>query len=148
MKNTKTYLPDANNIKRQWYLFDANGKILGKLAAEVAVYLQGKHKPDYTPHIDAGEEVIVINAAKIVTTGRKAKQKTYQRYSGYPGGLKETTLEEMMQKKPEEVIFRAVKGMLPKNRLGSKMITRLRVYKGAEHPHQAQNPKEINSAQE
>ena len=115
MKNTKTFTPNQENIKRNWYIADAKGKILGRLASKIAVYLQGKHKPDYTPYIDMGDEVIVINADKIVTTGKKLEQKMYQRYSGYPGGLKETPLEEMMEKAPERVIMLAVKGMLPKN---------------------------------
>jgi large subunit ribosomal protein L13 len=140
MKSTKTTTPNQSEIKRNWYIVDAKDKILGKVAAKVAIYLQGKNKADYTPYIDMGDEVIVINAQKVATTGKKLKDKMYKRYSGYPGGLKETSLEVMLEKKPEEVISHAVKGMLPKNKLGSKMMTRLKVYKDAEHPHQAQNP--------
>lgn len=140
MKNTKTYTPKQEDIKRNWYLVDAKGKILGKLASKIAVYLQGKHKPDFTPYIDMGDEVIVVNADKIVTTGKKLKQKMYQRYSGYPGGLKEVPLGVMLDKMPERVITLAVKGMLPKSRLGRKMISRLKVYRDELHPHKAQGP--------
>ncbi|MCK4518954.1 MAG: 50S ribosomal protein L13 [Candidatus Omnitrophica bacterium] len=140
LNKTKTYTPNVNDIKRGWFIIDAKGKILGKLATKAAVYLQGKNKTDYTPYIDGGDEVIVVNAEKIVVTGKKLEQKMYKRYSGYPGGLKETPLEEMLKRKPEEVIRLAVKGMLPKNRLGSRMIVRLKVYKGEAHPHQSQKP--------
>ena len=140
INKTKTYTPDVNDIKRGWFIIDAKGKILGKLATKAAVYLQGKNKTDYTPYIDGGDEVIVVNAEKIVVTGKKLEQKMYKRYSGYPGGLKETPLEEMLKRKPEEVIRLAVKGMLPKNRLGSRMIVRLKVYKGEAHPHKSQKP--------
>jgi large subunit ribosomal protein L13 len=140
MKNTKTTTPNQNDIKRSWYIVDAKDKILGKLATKVAVYLQGKNKADYTPYIDMGDEVVVINAQQVATTGKKLKNKMYKRYSGYPGGQKETPLEEMLEKKPEEVITHAVKGMLPKNRLGNRMIKRLKVYRDANHPHKAQNP--------
>ena len=140
INKTKTYTPDVNDIKRGWFIIDAKGKILGKLATKAAVYLQGKNKTDYTPYIDGGDEVIVVNAEKIVVTGKKLEQKMYKRYSGYPGGLKEMPLEEMLKRKPEEVIRLAVKGMLPKNRLGSRMIVRLKVYKGEAHPHNSQKP--------
>jgi large subunit ribosomal protein L13 len=140
MKSTKTTTPNQNEIKRNWYIVDAKDKILGKIATKVATYLQGKNKADYTPYIDMGDEVIVINAQRVATTGKKLKDKMYKRYSGYPGGLKETSLEDMLKKKPEEVITHAVKGMLPKNKLGSRMLTRLKVYKDDKHPHQAQNP--------
>jgi large subunit ribosomal protein L13 len=140
MKNTKTITPNQNDIKRSWYIVDAKDKILGKLATKVAVYLQGKNKTDYTPYIDMGDEVVVINAQQVATTGKKLKNKMYKRYSGYPGGQKETSLEEMLKKKPEEVITHAVKGMLPKNRLGNRMIKRLKVYRDENHPHKAQNP--------
>ena len=140
LNKAKTYTPNVNDIKRGWFIIDAKGKILGKLATKAAVYLQGKNKTDYTPYIDGGDEVIVVNAEKIVVTGKKLEQKMYKRYSGYPGGLKETPLEEMLKRKPEEVIRLAVKGMLPKNRLGSRMIVRLKVYKGEVHPHKSQKP--------
>jgi len=140
MKNTKTTTPNQNEIKRGWFIVDAKDKILGKVATKVATYLQGKNKADYTPYIDMGDEVIVINAQQVATTGKKLKQKMYKRYSGYPSGLKEIPLEVMLEKKPEEVISHAVKGMLPKNKLGSRMLTRLKVYRDAKHPHKAQNP--------
>ena len=140
MKSTKTTTPNQNEIKRNWFIVDAKDKILGRLATKIAVYLQGKNKADYTPYIDMGDEVIVVNAQRIAVTGKKLKQKMYKKYSGYPGGLKEKPLEDMLKNKPEEVISHAVKGMLPKNRLGSRMLKRLKVYRGAEHPHQAQNP--------
>ena len=140
MKNTKTTTPNQNEIKRGWFIVDAKDKILGKVAAKIATYLQGKNKADYTPYIDMGDQVIVINAQQVATTGKKLKQKMYKRYSGYPSGLKEIPLEVMLEKKPEEVISHAVKGMLPKNKLGSRMLTRLKVYRDAKHPHKAQNP--------
>ena len=140
MKNTKTTTPNQSEIKRGWFIVDAKDKILGKVAAKIATYLQGKNKADYTPYIDMGDQVIVINAQQVATTGKKLKQKMYKRYSGYPSGLKETPLEVMLETKPEEVISHAVKGMLPKNKLGSRMLTRLKVYRDAKHPHKAQNP--------
>jgi len=140
MKSTKTTTPNQSEIKRGWFIVDAKDKILGKVAAKIATYLQGKNKADYTPYIDMGDQVIVINAQQVATTGKKLKQKMYKRYSGYPGGLKETPLEVMLETKPEEVISHAVKGMLPKNKLGSRMLTRLKVYRDAKHPHKAQNP--------
>ena len=140
MKSTKTTTPNQSEIKRGWFIVDAKDKILGKVATKVATYLQGKNKADYTPYIDMGDEVIVINAQQVATTGKKLKQKMYKNYSGYPSGLKETPLEVMLETKPEEVITHAVKGMLPKNKLGSKMLTRLKVYRDAKHPHKAQNP--------
>jgi len=140
MKSTKTTTPNQSEIKRGWFIVDAKDKILGKVAAKIATYLQGKNKADYTPYIDMGDQVIVINAQQVATTGKKLKQKMYKRYSGYPGGLKETPLEVMLETKPEEVISHAVKGMLPKNKLGSRMLTRLKVYRDAKHPHKALNP--------
>jgi len=140
MKSTKTTTPNQSEIKRGWFIVDAKDKILGKVAAKIATYLQGKNKADYTPYIDMGDQVIVINAQQVATTGKKLKQKMYKRYSGYPSGLKETPLEVMLETKPEEVISHAVKGMLPKNKLGSRMLTRLKVYRDAKHPHKAQNP--------
>ncbi len=137
----KTYSVKADEIKREWYLIDAEGKTLGRLASEIAKILRGKHKPIYSPHLDCGDYVIVINAEKIRVTGRKLDQKIYYRHSGYPGGLKSITLREQLAKHPERVIKAAVKGMLPKNRLGRKMLKKLKVYAGASHPHQAQQPK-------
>lgn len=137
----KTYSVKADEIKREWYLINAEGKTLGRLASEIAKILKGKHKPIYSPHLDCGDYVIVINAEKIRVTGRKLDQKIYYRHSGYPGGLKSITLREQFAKHPERVIKAAVKGMLPKNRLGRKMLKKLKVYAGASHPHQAQKPK-------
>ena len=128
----------SKEVTRKWYLVDAEGKVLGRLATQIAMILRGKTKPTYTPHVDTGDQVIVINASEVAVTGRKLKQKLYRTYSGYPGGLKEKNLETMLKKKPEEVIIRAVKGMLPHNKLGRKMLRKLKVYKGASHPHQAQ----------
>jgi len=132
----------ANNesVERKWYVIDAEGQRLGRLASEVATLLRGKHKPIYTPHVDTGDYVIVINAEKIELTGNKLKDKKYYRHSGYPGGLKERTAEEMLAKHPEQVIELAVKGMLPKGPLGRKMFKKLHVYSGPEHKHQAQKP--------
>ena len=137
----KTYSVKADEIKREWYLINAEGKTLGRLASEIAKILKGKHKPIYSPHLDCGDYVIVINAEKIRVTGRKLDQKIYYRHSGYPGGLKSITLREQLARHPERVIKAAVKGMLPKNRLGRKMLKKLKVYAGASHPHQAQKPK-------
>ena len=130
-------------VERKWYLVDAEGKVLGRLASEIARILQGKHKPEYAPHKDVGDFVICVNAEKVVLTGKKLKQKYYTKYSGYPGGLKIIPLEKLMEKKPEWVIWHAVKGMLPKNKLGRRMIKRLKVYRGPEHPHHAQKPEKI-----
>jgi large subunit ribosomal protein L13 len=134
----KTYTPKAADIQRDWHVVDASGKILGRLASHIARLLMGKHKPIYTPHLDTGDYVVVINAAKVRVTGRKAKQKVYYRHSGYPGGLKSITWEQLMSTHPERVIKLAVKGMLPKNALGRRMLRKLRVYATAQHPHQAQ----------
>ncbi len=136
----KTYMANPDKIERKWYVVDAEGQTLGRLAAEVAKVLRGKNKPEFTPHIDTGDNVIVINAEKIKVTGKKLDQKVYYHHSDYVGGLKETTLREMMAKKPEQVIELAVKGMLPKGPLGRTMIKKLHVYAGAEHAHQAQKP--------
>lgn len=137
----KTYTAKESDVKRQWYLIDAEGKVLGRLASEVAKRLRGKHKPIYTPHVDTGDFIIVINAAKLLLTGRKLTEKTYYRHSGYPGGLKSRTAEKMLQEKPEMILHRAVKGMLPKNSLGRKMLKKLKIYVGSEHPHAAQGPR-------
>ena len=136
----KTYMANPDKIERKWYVVDAEGQTLGRLAAEVAKVLRGKNKPEFTPHIDTGDNVIVINAEKIKVTGKKLDQKVYDHHSDYVGGMKETTLREMMAKKPEQVIELAVKGMLPKGPLGRTMIKKLHVYAGAEHAHQAQKP--------
>ena len=136
----KTYMANPDKIERKWYVVDAEGQTLGRLAAEVAKVLRGKNKPEFTPHIDTGDNVIVINAEKIKVTGKKLDQKVYYHRSDYVGGMKETTLREMMAKKPEQVIELAVKGMLPKGPLGRTMIKKLHVYAGAEHAHQAQKP--------
>lgn len=136
----KTYMANPDKIERKWYVVDAEGQTLGRLAAEVAKVLRGKNKPEFTPHIDTGDNVIVINAEKIKVTGKKLDQKVYYHHSDYVGGMKETTLRKMMAKKPEQVIELAVKGMLPKGPLGRTMIKKLHVYAGAEHAHQAQKP--------
>lgn len=136
----KSFVASPATIERKWYVVDAEGQTLGRLAAEVAKVLRGKNKPEFTPHIDTGDNVIVINAEKIKVTGKKLDQKVYYHHSDYVGGMKETTLREMMAKKPEQVIELAVKGMLPKGPLGRTMIKKLHVYAGAEHAHQAQKP--------
>ncbi|MGD9116965.1 MAG: 50S ribosomal protein L13 [Dehalococcoidia bacterium] len=134
----KTYSTKAGEIERQWHVIDASDKILGKLATEAAKLLMGKHKPTFTRHLDTGDFVVVINAAKIRFTGKKTEQKLYYRHSGYPNGLKSVSLERMMETNPERVVEHAVKGMLPHNRLGNKMLKKLKVYAGEEHPHLAQ----------
>ena len=135
-----TYMASASNIERKWYVVDAADYTLGRLASQVAAVLRGKNKPTYTPFLDCGDNVIVINAEKIKVTGKKLDQKVYYNHSDYVGGMKETTLREKMAKKPEDVIYLAVKGMLPKGPLGREMITKLHVYAGAEHAHAAQKP--------
>jgi len=139
----KTFIPGKDELKKKWYLIDAEGKILGRLATQIAMILSGKKKPIYTPHLDTGDFVVVINAAKVKVTGRKEEKKIYYYHSGYIGSLKERTLGEMRQRKPEEIIYRAVKGMIPKNKLGRKMLTKLKVYPGEDHLHQAQKPEKI-----
>jgi large subunit ribosomal protein L13 len=134
----KTYSTKAKDVERQWHVIDASGKTLGKLATQVANLLMGKHKPTFVPYLDAGDFVIVLNATKIRVTGKKPKQKTYYRHSGYPGGIKAETYEEMMAAHPTRVVEHAVKGMLPHNRLGRAMFKKLKVYAGGSHPHQAQ----------
>jgi large subunit ribosomal protein L13 len=135
-----TYTPKKSEIERTWHLVDAEGLVLGRMATEVAKILRGRHKPTYAPHIDTGDHVIVINADKIKTTGRKLEQKMYYRHSTYPGGFKSQTLKEMLTRSPEKVLYKAVKGMLPKNRLSSRKLKRLRIYAAPEHPHTAQKP--------
>ena len=139
----KTFMASPATIERKWYVVDADGKTLGRLASEVAKVLRGKNKPIFTPHIDTGDYVIVVNAEKIKVTGKKLDQKVYYRHSGYVGGIKETTLKEMLNKHPERVIEFAVKGMLPKGPLGRSMIKKLHVYAGPEHAQQAQKPVEL-----
>ncbi len=139
----KTYATKPEDIERRWWVVDAEGRILGRLASEVAKILRGKHKPYFAPHLDTGDYVIVINAAKIRVTGKKLEDKIYYRHSGYPGGLRSTTLAEMLKKRPTRVIRLAVRGMLPHNRLGRAMMRKLKIYGGESHPHQAQNPQEL-----
>ncbi|HEY9678156.1 MAG TPA: 50S ribosomal protein L13 [Drouetiella sp.] len=136
-----TVSPNAESITRQWHLIDADGQTLGRLATEVANIIRGKNKPEFTPHVDCGDFVIVINAEKIKTTGKKDIQKVYHRHSGFPGGHKQETLGALRQRKPEAVIEKAVKGMLPHTRLGDHQFTKLNVYAGPDHPHEAQQPK-------
>ena len=140
----KSFMASPSTVERKWYVVDAEGKTLGRLASEVANVLRGKKKPIYTPHIDTGDYVIVVNAEKVVTTGKKLDQKKYYHHSEYVGGMKEATLKEMMQKKPEFVIAHAVKGMLPKGPLGRQMLTKLHVYAGPEHNHAAQKPEVLD----
>src|SRR5919205_900181 len=137
----KTYTAKPGEITREWYLVDADGQTLGRLATLIADTLRGKRKPQYTPHVDTGDFVIVVNAEKIAVTGKKLDQKMYYRHSGYPGGLTERPLREQLQRRPTEVLRKAVKGMLPRNRLSRAQITKLKIYAGPEHPHTAQQPK-------
>ena len=138
-----TFTAKPETVVQDWYLVDATDKVLGRLATEIATRLRGKHKPEYTPHVDTGDHIIIVNAAKIRVTGDKANQKKYYRHSGYPGGIKETVLSDELENNPERVIERAVKGMLPKNSLGRAMFRKLRVYAGPDHAHQAQQPKAL-----
>lgn len=140
----KTYSAKPQDITAGWYLVNAQGKVLGRLAAEIARRLRGKHKPEYTPHMDVGDFIVVINAADIAVTGKKETDKKYYDHSGFPGGIYETTFEKLQQKKPGEALVRAVKGMLPKGPLGYAMLKKLKVYAGEEHPHTAQQPKELD----
>ncbi len=137
----RTFTLRKEDVKREWYVVDATGIPLGRLATRIATILRGKHKPEYTPHIDNGDFVICINADKVLLTGKKEEQKKYYRHSGYLGGLKVIPFRMMKEKKPEEIIYHAVRGMLPKNKLGRKMIKKLKVYVGDKHPHEAQKPK-------
>lgn len=139
----KTFVPKLKDIARDWYLCDADGKVLGRLASQIALILMGKHKPTYTSFLDCGDFVVVVNAKKIKLTGNKMSDKIYYRHSGHPGGLKQVSAGEMLDKYPERLIRFAVKGMLPKNKLGRKMLLKLKVYPGPEHPHQAQLPKTV-----
>ena len=139
----KTWNAKPGEIERRWYVVDAEGETLGRLATRIADTLRGKQKPTYTPHVDTGDFVVVVNAEKIAVTGDKLHEKMYYRHSGYPGGLKKRTLNDMLERRPEEVIRLAVRGMLPKNRLARKQLTKLKVYAGPEHPHEAQKPQKL-----
>lgn len=137
---TKTYLPPQDSLAHKWYVVDASNQRLGRLASEIAKVLRGKNKPTYTPHLDTGDFVIVVNAEKVVVTGRKGNQKLYRRHSGRPGGMKTETFNQLQSRLPERIVEQAVRGMLPKNSLGRQLFTKLKVYAGPEHPHQAQQP--------
>src|SRR6201995_3312913 len=143
----KTFVATAKNRQRDWYVVDAEGQTLGRLATQIADALRGKRKPTYTPHVDTGDFVVVVNAEKIAVTGNKLRDKRYYRHSGYPGGLKSRSLADMLERRPEEVIRLAVKGMLPRNRLARKQLTKLKVYAGPEHPHAAQKPQPMEISQ-
>jgi len=140
---TRTYSAKEADIKRKWYIVDAKGKTLGRLATQVAIVLRGKHKPIFTPHVDTGDHVIVVNAEKIHLTGDKVRQKTYYRHSGYPGGLKSETVKDLLERKPYVIVERAIIGMLPKTKLGKQMGRKLNVYAGPTHPHKAQQPEAL-----
>jgi large subunit ribosomal protein L13 len=142
----KTYNAKPGEIAREWYLVDAEGQTLGRLATRIADTLRGKGKVEYTPHVDTGDFVVVVNAEKIVVTGKKLDEKLYYRHSGYPGGLRSRTLREQLERRPEEVIRKAVKGMLPRNRLSRAQLRKLKIYAGPEHPHTAQAPKELKTS--
>jgi large subunit ribosomal protein L13 len=139
----KTFQATAQDRERGWYVVDAEGKILGRLATQIADVLRGKRKPTYTPHVDVGDFVIVVNAEKIAVTGKKLEDKRYWRHSGYPGGIRARTLGDLLEKRPEEVIRKAVKGMLPRNRLARQQLSKLKVYAGPDHPHRAQKPEQL-----
>jgi len=139
----KTLMPKADQIEQTWYVVDATDMVLGRLATRIASVIRGKHKPYFSPHLDTGDFVIVVNAEKVRLTGNKELQKTYKRYSGYPDGLKEISYKRMLKEKPEEIITHAVKGMLPKNILGRRLLQKLKVYTGSAHPHQAQKPEKL-----
>ena len=136
----KSYMARPREVERNWYLIDAEGQTLGRLATEIARLLRGKNKTQYTPHVDTGDFVVVVNAEKVVVTGRKAEQKVYYRHTGYPGGLRETSYEVMLGRKPTEILRKAVRGMMPKTRLGRQQLRKLKIYAGPEHPHEAQSP--------
>jgi large subunit ribosomal protein L13 len=140
---TKTYQATSQDRERDWYVVDAEGKTLGRLATQIATVLRGKHKPTYTPHVDVGDFVVVVNAEKIVVTGNKREDKLYWRHSGYIGSIRSQSLGDLLERRPEEVIRRAVKGMLPRNPLGRRQLRKLKVYAGPDHPHQAQKPEQL-----
>jgi large subunit ribosomal protein L13 len=141
-----TYSPKASEIERAWYVVDADGLVLGRMATEVARVLRGKHKPSFTPHLDTGDHVVIVNADKVVLTAGKAERKTVYRHSGYPGGLKAETFAHLLERRPEEAVRRTIRGMLPKTRLGRQMLTKLKVYAGPTHPHAAQQPQPLEVA--
>jgi large subunit ribosomal protein L13 len=141
-----TYSPKASEIQRAWYVVDADGLVLGRMATEVARVLRGKHKPSFTPHLDTGDHVVIVNADKVVLTAGKAERKTVYRHSGYPGGLKAETFAHLLERRPEEAVRRTIRGMLPKTRLGRQMLTKLKVYAGPTHPHAAQQPQPLEVA--
>jgi large subunit ribosomal protein L13 len=141
--SVKTYSAKKSDIEREWHLVDATDQTLGRMASQIATVLRGKHKPYFTPHVDCGDFVVVVNAEKIYVSGNRIDEKLYHRHSGYPGGIKVMTLREMMAKKPEQVITMAVRRMLPKNTLGRQMLKKLKVYAGPDHPHEAQNPEPL-----
>ncbi|MBQ9832996.1 MAG: 50S ribosomal protein L13 [Clostridia bacterium] len=136
----KTYMAKGESVERKWYVVDADGMVLGRLASQVAAILRGKNKPIYTPHVDTGDHVIIINAEKVVLTGNKLEDKKYYHHTGYPGGLKETSYRELLEKKPEFAVYEAIRRMMPKGPLGRKMLTKVRIYRGSEHKQQAQTP--------
>jgi large subunit ribosomal protein L13 len=140
----KTYSPKAGEVNEKWWVVDAEGQVLGRLASRVAAVLRGKHRPEFTPHMDLGDHVVVINAAKVVLSGNKSTLKTYERYSGYPGGRRVIPLKRVLNRHPERIVERAIKGMLPHNRLGRNLYRKLRVYAGPEHPHVAQKPEPLS----
>lgn len=139
----KTFIAKENQVDKKWHLVDAQGKTLGRMASRIATILQGKHRPMYTPHVDTGDYVVVINARKVRLTGKKLEEKAYQRFSGYPGGLKIIPLKEMLERHPDRVVRLAVRRMLPKTKLGERMLEKLKIYDGTEHPHTAQKPVEL-----
>lgn len=139
----KSFIAKPHEVERKWYVVDAEGKTLGRVASQVATVLRGKNKPTFTPHVDCGDYVIVINAEKVEVTGKKRKEKIYKHHTGYPGGLRETTFDKLIEKKPEEIIRHAVKGMMPKGKLGRQMYKKLKVYAGPEHGHAAQKPEKL-----
>lgn len=139
----KSFIAKPHEVERKWYVIDAEGKTLGRMASEAAAILRGKHKPTYTPHVDCGDYVIIVNADKVVVTGKKRKEKIYKRHTGYPGGLREMTFEQLMEKHPTEVVRHAIKGMMPNGKLGRQMYKKLKVYAGPEHNHEAQKPETL-----
>lgn len=140
----KSYIAKPNEVERKWYLVDADGKTLGRLSTQIASILRGKHKPEFTPHVDTGDFIIVVNAEKVVLTGKKLDQSFHTHYTGYPGGLRQIPLRRILAEKPEQLIYNSVKGMLPKNRLGRKMLKKLKVYAGPNHKHEAQQPEALD----
>jgi large subunit ribosomal protein L13 len=140
----KTYSAKATEIERRWYVVDADGVVLGRLASEIARRLRGKHKPSFTPHVDCGDNIIVVNADKVRLTGRKLKDRVFYWHTGYPGGIKAETFESLRERRPEAIIERAIRGMLPKNKLGRKQLKKLKIYRGSDHLHQSQNPEALN----